>query len=99
MSAFKHFVTHDWWIAVPMFLMSFTGIMLVIWRILLNINGNTQLSSFLPTFQQKLDKEGVEGALSFCRKRDDIIPKRLLAPGLEIYKQGGLSAARRAMAN
>jgi biopolymer transport protein ExbB len=73
--------------------------MLVIWRILLNINGNTDLNSFLPSLQQKLDKEGVDAAIAYCRKRDDIIPKKLFAPGLEAYKASGLSAARRAMAN
>src|SRR5581483_6532703 len=71
MQAFKHFITHDWWIAIPMFLMSFTGVMLVIWRLLLNINGSTNMATFLPAFQQKLDKEGVDGAIAYCRKRDD----------------------------
>ncbi len=99
MQAFKHFVINDWWIAVPMFLMSFAGVMLVIWRVLLNINGNTDLNSFLPSLQQKLDKEGVDAAIGFCRKRDDIIPRKLFAPGLEAYKASGLAAGRRAMAN
>src|SRR6516162_3668630 len=83
---------------IPMSLMSLTGVTLVIWRILLNINGNTNMNEFLPAFQQKLDKEGVEGALRFCRSRTDIIPRRLLAAGLEVSKQG-LAAVRRSMAN
>lgn len=98
MSALLKFVTHDWWIAWPMILMSIVGVALVIWRLLLNLNAATKMNEFLPAFQQRLDKEGVEGALKFCRARTDIIPRRLYAAGLEVSKQG-LAAVRRAMAN
>ncbi len=98
MSAFLTFVTHDWYFFWPMFFMSVAGVTLVIWRLLLNINGATNMSEFLPAFQQKLEKEGVEAALKYCRAREDIIPKRLYASGLEVSKQG-LAAVRRAMAN
>jgi len=98
MSAFFDFVTKDWWIAIPMFLMSFTGIGLLIWRILLNVNANTNMNVFLPQFQNKLDKEGVPGALRMCKARLDVIPRRLFVAGLETAKQG-LAAQRRAMAN
>jgi biopolymer transport protein ExbB len=98
MSAFVTFIKDDWYFAIPMFLMSFSGIGLLVWRILLNINGNTQMNAFLPAFQAKLDKEGVSGALKYCRARTDIIPKRLYVAGMETYKQG-LAAQRRAMAN
>jgi biopolymer transport protein ExbB len=98
MSAFLKFVTQDWWIALPMFAMSLTGFMLVLWRLLLNLNAGTKMSEFLPQFQQRLDKEGVEGALKFCRSRNDIIPRRLFVAGLEVSKQG-LAASRRAMNN
>ena len=82
----------------PLFLMSLTGLTLVIWRLLLNINGNTTMSAFLPEFQEKLERDGVEGALRFCRSRTDIIPRRLFVAGLETSKQG-LAAVRRSMAN
>lgn len=98
MSALLKFVTHDWWIAWPMILMSVVGVALVIWRLLLNINAATKMNEFLPAFQQRLDKEGVEGALKFCRSRTDIIPRRLYTAGLEVSKQG-MAAVRRAMAN
>jgi biopolymer transport protein ExbB len=98
MQAFWNFVTHDWYFFVPLFLMSLTGLTLVIWRLLLNLNGNTNMSEFLPEFQQKLEREGVEGALRFCRSRTDIIPRRLFVAGLETSRQG-LAAVRRAMAN
>src|SRR4051812_3274094 len=98
MSAFGDFITKDWWIAIPMFLMSFTGIALLVWRVLLNLNGNTDLNVFLPQFTEKLEKEGVGSALRMCRARPDIIPKRLFVAGLETHKQG-LAAQRRAMAN
>jgi biopolymer transport protein ExbB len=98
MRAFLKFVTDDWYFAFPMFILSFTGLGLMIWRILLNINGNTKMDEFLPQFQDKLEKEGVEGALKFCRGRTDIIPRRLYTAGLENHRQG-LAAMRRAMAN
>ena len=98
MKAFLTFVTNDWYFAVPMFLMSLTGLTLVIWRLLLNYNAGVSMSAFLPVFQQKLEKEGVEGALRYCKGRTEIIPRRLYVAGLESYKQG-LAAVRRAMAN
>jgi biopolymer transport protein ExbB len=98
MQALWTFITHDWYFFVPLFLMSLTGLTLVIWRLLLNINASTNMSEFLPVFQQKLEKEGVEGALRFCRKRTDVIPRRLYVAGLETSKQG-VAAMRRAMAN
>jgi len=81
-----------------MFLMSVAGITLVIWRILLNMNAATKMDEFLPQFQQRLEKEGVEGALKYCRSRTDVIPRRLFVAGLEVSKQG-LAASRRAMNN
>jgi biopolymer transport protein ExbB len=98
MSALWKFITQDWWCFFPMLGMSLTGLTLVVWRLLLNINGSTVMSEFLPMFQEKLDREGVEGALRFCRSRTDIIPRRLFASGLEVSKQG-LAAVRRSMAN
>ena len=77
MSAFWTFVTHDWWIAIPMFAMSLTGIAFVIWRLLLNLNGKTDMNEFLPLFQKKLESEGVDGALvaEWQRSQPDL-PKR-----------------------
>lgn len=98
MKAFYTFVTADWYFFWPMFFMSLAGITLVIWRILLNLNANTNLNEFLPAFQGKLDRDGVDGALKFCRARQDAIPKQLFVPGLEVSKQGN-AAVRRAMAN
>src|SRR5262245_13238224 len=98
MEALKTFVTKDWYFFWPMFFMSVTGVALVIWRFLLNMNASTNLNEFLPAFQQKLDKDGVEGAMRYCRARADIIPKRLYTAGLEVPKRA-VAAVRRAMAN
>src|SRR5947209_7914801 len=98
MTEFGKFFTHDWFFAVPMACMSLIAITMVIWRILLNMNAKTNMSEFLPAFQQRLEKEGIEGALRYCRKRTDMIPRRLYTAGLESSKQG-LAAMRRAMAN
>jgi biopolymer transport protein ExbB len=98
MSALGKFFANDWYFAYPMLCMSITGVMLVIWRLLLNLNGNTNMNEFLPIFQEKLEREGADGALRFCRTRTDIIPRRLYVSGLETSKQG-TAAMRRAMAN
>lgn len=98
MRAFFDFVTHDWYFAIPMFLMSLTGVTLVIWRLLLNYHASVNMDAFLPAFQQRLEKEGVEGALKYCKGRTEVIPRRLYVAGLEAQKQG-LAAVRRAMAN
>ena len=98
MQQFGKFFLSDWYIAWPMIAMSITALALVIWRILLYVNGNTNLDEFLPEFQRKLDQEGIAGALKFCRGRTDIIPRRLFVAGLDTAKQG-VGAMRRAMAN
>jgi biopolymer transport protein ExbB len=98
MSAFWSFVKGDWYIAIPMFIMAFVALTLVIWRILLNMHAKTDMNEFLPLFQQKLEKEGIDGALKYCRTREDMIPRRLYVAGLETARQG-LAAMRRAMAN
>lgn len=98
MEAFIKFIKDDWYFAYPMFVMSLVALMLVIWRVLLNWNAKTNLNEFLPAFQEKLEKEGIPGALAFCKSRSDIIPRRLYVAGLETSRQG-LAAMRRAMAN
>lgn len=98
MNAFGKFFVNEWYFAVPMLLMSLSAVTLVIWRILLNLNARTNMSQFLPAFQQRLEKEGIEGALRYCRSQQGIIPRRLYVAGLETSKQG-LAAMRRAMAN
>src|SRR5262249_45768836 len=98
MSAFWQFVTGEWYFAIPMFLMSLTALTLVIWRVLLNLNAKTAMNVFLPAFQKKLENEGVEGALRYCRAQPGMIPRKLFVAGLETSKQG-LAAMRRAMAN
>jgi biopolymer transport protein ExbB len=98
MSAFWDFCTKEWYFSTPMFLVLLCATVLVIWRILLNINAQTNLNDFLPAFQEKLEKEGVEGGLRYCKVQPGMIPRRLYVAGLETSKQG-LSAMRRSMAN
>ncbi len=98
MQAFWTFVTNDWYFAIPMMCMSLAAATLVVWRLLLNMNSSTKMNLFLPAFQEKLQKEGVDGALRFCRSQPGMIPRKLFVAGLETSKQG-LSAMRRAMAN
>ncbi|MBI3410219.1 MAG: MotA/TolQ/ExbB proton channel family protein [Planctomycetes bacterium] len=98
MEEFWKFVTRDWYFAIPMFCMSLSAITMVIWRIMLNQGANTNMSELLPTLQDKLQKEGVEGALRLCREQSGMIPRRLFVAGLETSRQG-IAAMRRAMAN
>src|SRR5439155_1212593 len=98
MSAFMHFVTVEWYFAVPMFLMSFVAVTLVVWRILLNLDAKTNLNAFLPRFQKVLDAEGPDTALAFARKEKGVIARKLFPAGLETRPQG-VSAMRRAMAS
>ena len=97
-SPFLKFVTEDWYFAFPMIALSLTALTLVFWRIFLNVSAKSDIGEFLPIFQQKLEREGVESALRYCRAQQGIIPRRLFAAGLETSKQG-LAAMRRAMAN
>jgi biopolymer transport protein ExbB len=92
------FFTKHTYFAIPMALMSLAAVTLVIWRILLNLNARTNLNEFLPALQEKLEKEGVEGALKFCKDEPGVIPQKLYRSGLETSKQG-IAAMRRSMAN
>src|SRR6516164_4086769 len=67
METFLHFVTQDWYFAIPMLGMSTIDVTLVVWRLLLNFNVRTNMNAFLPALQDKLQKEGVEGALKYCQ--------------------------------
>src|SRR5262245_58569963 len=98
MQAFWTFVTNDWYFAIPMFCMSLAAATLVVWRLLLNLNAGTNMSQFLPAFQDKLQKEGVEGAIRYCKQQTGMIPRKLFVAGLETSRQGA-AAMRRAMAN
>lgn len=98
MQAFFKFVREDWYFAFPMFGMSVVAVTLVIWRILLNKGANTDMNRFLPAFQEKLQKEGVDSALRYCQSQPGVIPRRLFAAGLETSRQG-MAAMRRGMAN
>jgi biopolymer transport protein ExbB len=98
MEAFRKFVMEEWYFSIPLFTMSLAGTALMLWRILLNFNAATNMNEFLPAFQEKLEREGVKGALAFCKDRSDMIPRKLYVAGLETSRQG-LAAMRRAMAN
>jgi biopolymer transport protein ExbB len=98
MGLFLKFVQEDVIFAIPLFLMSMAGIALLVWRLLLNMNVSTKMDVFLPAFQARLDQEGVEGALKYCKSQPGLLPRKFLAAGLETSKQG-LSAVRRALAN
>jgi biopolymer transport protein ExbB len=98
MKALITFITQEWYFFLPMLALSLVAAALVVWRWLLNVNARTNLESFLPEFQDRLQREGVEGALKFCRAEPGLIPRKLYAAGLENSRLG-LAAMKRAMAN
>lgn len=98
MKALIKFITEEWYFFFPMLALSLVAAALVVWRWLLNMNAATKLESFLPEFQEKLQREGVESALKFCRSEGGVIANKLYPAGLESSKLG-LSAMKRAMAN
>jgi biopolymer transport protein ExbB len=99
-SPFIQFVTKDALFAGILFLMTFVGATLVVWRLWLNYTAKTDLNLFLPKFQEVLNKEGFDGALKFCKAqpKGEPIPSKLFVAALEKQKEG-LAAMRKAMAN
>lgn len=99
-SAFMHFIKHDTFFAVILFAMTLTAVVLVAWRLFLNYNARTDMNLFLPRFQEVLAREGIDGALRFCKSApaSEPIPRKLFVAGLENAK-GGMTAMKRAMAH
>lgn len=98
-SPFVQFITKDALYAVILFAMTFAAATMVVWRLWLNYNAKTDLNLFLPKFQEVLNKEGIEGALKFCKAqpKGEPIPSKLFVAALERQKEG-LAAMRKAMA-
>ena len=88
MRALIKFITEEWYFFLPMLVLSLVAAALVVWRLLLNMNARTNLDDFLPDFQDKLQQEGVEGALKYCRAENGLIPRKLYAAGLENRGRG-----------
>jgi biopolymer transport protein ExbB len=96
--ALINFIIDAPFFAVLLFVMTFAAVTLLVWRIILNFNFKTDMNQFLPRFQDVLNKEGVEGAIRFCKAQpqSEGIPRKLFVAGLENAKSG-LAAMRRAM--
>ena len=97
MDAVQSFYTKEWFFAVPMTLMTFVAFALVVWRWLLNLNGDSNLDALLADVQTNLRQKGPKAALNFCREEKGLIPSKLLVAGLEAAEQG-VAAMRRSMA-
>jgi biopolymer transport protein ExbB len=95
---FGDFVTNEWYFAFPLFLMLLVATVLLIWRLMLNMHVRTNLNEFLPAFQLRWEREGVEGAKRFCKAQPGVIPSKLFVAGLDTY-QAGAAAMRRSMAS
>lgn len=98
-SAFIEFVTKDPLFAVVLFAMTSIGATLVVWRLWLNHNSKTDMNLFLPKFQEVMNKEGIDGALKFCKAQPKSEPIPFMyVSALEKHREG-LAAMRKAMAN
>jgi biopolymer transport protein ExbB len=97
MTAFIKFVGEEWYFAVPMLGLSFVALTLVFWRLLLNLDAATNLDAFLPSFQERLARDGPATAIDYCKNQHGFIPRRLYVAGLEAAPLGR-AAVRRAMA-
>ena len=98
MSAFSHFIINEWYFAVPMFLMSLAAMTLVVWRILLNFNANTNLNVFLPASRTSWTRKASTAPCVTAGPEPASSPSKLFVAGLETV-QAGARAMRRAMAN
>jgi biopolymer transport protein ExbB len=96
--AFWKFVSDDWCFAIPMFALSFAALTMLFWRILLNLNTGTDLDAFWPAIEDKLDEQGIEGTIRWCRSQRPLIPGQLCVAGLAAFRQGP-GAVRRALAS
>ena len=83
---------------IPMVFVSMFALGLVLWRLALNMSARTNLNTFLPQLQDRLSREGVDGAIRFCKTQPGLIAQKLCVAGLETSRQG-LAAMRRAMVN
>jgi biopolymer transport protein ExbB len=97
MTAVTNFFIGEWYFALPLVLMSLVAGALVIWRMMLNMNANTDMDDFLPVFQDVLRKKGIKTAVGMCKDEKGLIPNRLFVAGLEAADQGA-SAMKRSMA-
>jgi hypothetical protein len=88
MSDFLRFLEHQWYFAIPLFLLTFVGTGLVIWRLLLNVNCNGFLVRALPTVRTLLAREGVGRALAYCQIWPDYQPGCVFAAVLANHRLG-----------
>ena len=68
MDAFWHFLTQDWYFAIPMLGMSLVAVTLVAWRLLLNFSRH-QHERVLAGISREAAKEGPEAAAKFCKSQ------------------------------
>jgi biopolymer transport protein ExbB len=99
-NVFVKFVTEEWYFAVVLFGMTLIAGVLVAWRLWLNLGSRTDMNVFMPRFQEVLAKEGIDGAMRFCKAAPptEHIPSKLFVAALE-NARGGVSAMRRAMSH
>lgn len=77
--------------------LSLASLTIIIWRMWLNYNANTDLGDFLARLKETLGSGGPAAALDLCEDEPGIIPK-LFASALQTCDQGKV-AARNAIAN
>lgn len=94
MSSFWTFVKTDWIFAIPMIVMSFTGITLIIWRILLNRGSLAEAGRMLARLKETLPRDGIKTSLAACQAKDDQVSQTLFQAGVRGLAQGALGARK-----
>lgn len=98
MSSFWMFVTKDWIFAIPMILMSISGIALITWRILLNRGILLDIENQLETIKTSLSRDGIKATINMVSNQKDWLSILLFSSGIKGLANG-IPASRKELNN
>lgn len=98
MSSFWMFVTKDWIFAIPMILMSISGIALITWRILLNRGILLDIENQLETIKTSLSRDGIKATINMVSNQKDWLSILLFSSGIKGLANG-IAASRKELNN
>lgn len=85
------------WFVAAFSLLSLASVLVIIWRVWLNLNARTDLGDFLARFQEELREGGRQAATEMCAEEAGVVPKVFVA-AMQSCEQGKV-ATRNAIAN
>lgn len=98
MSSFWMFVTKDWIFAIPMILMSISGIALITWRILLNRGILLDIENQVETIKTSLSRDGIKATINMVSNQKDWLSILLFSSGIKGLANG-IAASRKELNN